>query len=150
MNYNKKIKELKEEINAIKVKMHNDGMKSASKELSKKVLLSETEAEDKFFEIAKKKGLNLKRQYKIDIIRKKDGFIRRFYFVDFCDTLRKIVFEVDGGYHFTKEQNKKDCKRTKDIERMGYKVFRITNEQIYNGKTTQFLMDVYKKNGVIL
>ena len=150
MNYNKRIKELEEEIKMIKVVQHNSGMKGAAKSLKKEAIESETEAENKFYEIASKKGLYLRRQYKIDIIRKKDGFIKRFYFADFCDTKNKLVFEVDGGYHFTDEQRKKDYRRTKDLERMGYKVFRITNYQIAQGKTTQFLIQCYKSIGINL
>lgn len=150
MNYNQRIKELEREIEVIKIKQHNDGMRSAAKQFQKEVRESETKAEDKFYDIARKKGIKLVRQYKINIVRKKDGYIKRFYFADFCDILNKIVFEVDGGYHFTTEQRKKDYKRTKDLERVGYKVFRISNSQIYNGKTTQFLIDVYKKYGISL
>ena len=105
-------------------------------------------AENKFYKIAKAKKLHLQRQFKINIIRKKDGYIERFYFADFCDVTNRLIFEVDGGYHFTEEQHKKDNKRTNDLKRMGYKVFRISNSQIKNGKTTQFLIDCYKKIGI--
>jgi len=151
-NYQRKIQELynviercKREIEELKIKMHNEAMEIASDRLSGNAKLSETEAENIFYEIAMKKKINLKRQYKINIIRKKDNYIERFYFADFCDVKNKVVFEVDGGYHFTDEQRKKDARRTYDLKRMGYKVFRISNSQIYNGKATQFLIDCYNK-----
>jgi len=148
MDYNKKIQELEEEIRIIKIKQHNEGMKGISKSLHKEVKESITLHEDKFFNISKLKGLNLKRQYKIDIVRKKDGYIERFYFVDFCDIKNKIVFEIDGEYHNTKEQIRRDKKRTNDLNKMGYTVFRITNTQIIEGKTTQFIFDSYRSKGI--
>lgn len=148
MNYNKRIEELEAEIKSIKVKQHNDGMLGIAKKLQKDIHLSETMAENRFYEVAKKKKLKLKRQYRIDIIRKEDGYIERFYFADFCDILHKVVFEVDGEYHFDKNQIIKDRKRDKDMKRMGYRVFRITNGQIALGKTTQFLIESYKKIGI--
>lgn len=138
------IKQCEAEIKMLEIELHNDGMNSAAKGLQDKANLSETEAENKFYQIATAKHLKLERQYKINIIRKKDGYIERFYFADFCDVKNKLIFEVDGGYHFTQEQQVKDFKRTKDLQRMGYKVFRISNYQIHQGKTTQFLYDCYK------
>lgn len=144
------IKKCEEEIKMLEIELHNDGMNSAAKGLQAKVNLTETVSEDEFFRIATAKHLKLERQYRINIIRKKDDYIERFYFVDFCDVRNKVVFEIDGGYHFTEEQQKKDFKRTKDLQRMGYKVFRISNYQITAGKTTQFLYDCYKKLGLMI
>lgn len=148
MDYNKRIKELEAEIRAIKVKQHNEGMNGMAKKFQKDIHLTETAAENKFYEIAQKKKIKLKRQFRIDIIRKEDGYIERFYFADFCDTLHKIVFEIDGEYHFEKDQIRKDKQRDKDMRRMGYKVFRITNSKIAKGGTTQFLIECYKKIGI--
>lgn len=138
------IKQCEAEIKMLEIELHNDGMNSAAKGLQDKANLSETEAENRFYQIATAKHLKLERQYKINIVRKKDGYIKRFYFADFCDVKNKLIFEVDGGYHFTQEQQVKDFKRTKDLQRMGYRVFRISNYQIQQGKTTQFLYNCYK------
>lgn len=145
MTYQERIKELEKEIAVIKVKQHNSGMEGAAKELQKEVNTSSTKYEDKLYNIACLKGIKLKRQYRINIVRKKDKYIRRFYFVDFCDIINKIIIEVDGEYHNTKEQQKKDKLRTKDLCKEGYKVYRITNEEIEKGKTTQFLYNIYSK-----
>ena len=130
-----------------KIVRHNDELKAIAIKYSKDIKLTETAAENKFYEIALKKKNNLERQYRIDIY-KKNKYFERFYFADFCDVINKLVFEVDGGYHFTEEQHKKDIKRTNDLKRMGYKVFRISNSQIKNGKTTQFLIECYKTIGI--
>lgn len=144
MNYNKRIKELNDEIRKLKTKMHNKCMDRMAIKFQKDNILSETEAEHKFYTIAKIKKLKLEKQYRIDILRKEDKKILRFYFADFCDIKNKLIFEVDGEYHYTEEQRRKDTKRTKDLNKLGYKVFRISNKDISNGKTTQFLIDCYK------
>ena len=50
----------------------------------------------------------------------------------------------------TPEQKKKDWLRTRDLAKAGYKVFRISNEDVVNGKTTSFLVNAYKKVGITL
>ena len=42
----------------------------------------------------------------------------------------KLVIEVDGGYHQTKEQLILDNRRTDDIEFQGLKLIRFTNEEV--------------------
>ena len=150
MNYNKRLKELQEEIEEIKDWQHNQGMHAAAKPFQEELLERATDAELKFMHIAKLKGLDLKFQYRINILCKNGRRIKRFYFADFCDRIHKLVFEIDGGYHFTEEQQKKDVQRTKDLRRMGYKVFRITNSEVFAGKTTEFLYKIYKDIGVII
>lgn len=47
------------------------------------------------------------------------------YFIDFADPYRKIGIEVDSiQWHQDKE---KDAKRQREIENMGWKIFRITS-----------------------
>ena len=52
------------------------------------------------------------------------------YIVDFLFRKSKVVVEIDGGYHFTEEQQKDDEIRTNWLEYQGYKVVRFTNEQV--------------------
>ncbi len=52
------------------------------------------------------------------------------YIVDFLFRKSKIIVEIDGGYHFTEEQQKEDALRTERLEGQGYKVIRFTNERI--------------------
>jgi very-short-patch-repair endonuclease len=52
------------------------------------------------------------------------------YIVDFLFRKSKVVVEIDGGYHFTEEQQKDDEIRTDWLESQGYKVVRFTNEQV--------------------
>lgn len=57
------------------------------------------------------------------------------YLLDFyvTDSRRRLDIEVDGGYHYTKIQMKKDSARTSDINKSGIKVIRITNEEALSG-----------------
>lgn len=146
MDYNKRLKELQEEIDTIRDIQHNAGMKGIAKELKRKLEERATPAELKFAEIAKKKGLKLKFQHKINIVKKRR--VEKFYFADFCDVKNKLIFEIDGGYHNTEMQKKKDLKRTRDLCKAGYKVCRITNEDVLNGKTTNFLVNTYLSIGI--
>ena len=52
------------------------------------------------------------------------------YIADFVCLRKKLVIEVDGGYHSQSEQAIKDYYRTEDLERMGFKVIRFRNEDI--------------------
>ena len=52
------------------------------------------------------------------------------YIVDFLFRRSKVVVEIDGGYHFTAEQQQDDAQRSEWLERKGYKVIRFTNEQV--------------------
>ena len=80
-----------------------------------------TEAESAFWSLAKGSGLGEKcrRQYIIGE-----------YIVDFFFRKSMLIVELDGGYHFTEEQQKEDAIRQNWLEHMGYKVLRFTNEQI--------------------
>ena len=52
------------------------------------------------------------------------------YIVDFLFRKSRVIVEIDGGYHFTAEQQKADAQRTEWLESKGYKVVRFTNEQV--------------------
>ena len=148
MNYNKRLKELQEEIEEIKDIQHNQGMNAAAKPFQQELKERATSAELKFMHIAKLKGLHLKFQYKINIMCKNGRRIKRFYFADFCDILHKLIFEIDGEYHNDCEQQKKDLQRTRDLCKEGYKVFRITNAEVFSGRTTEFLYKAYLSIGI--
>ena len=49
------------------------------------------------------------------------------YIVDFYCAKAKLVIELDGGGHFTKEQIEQDLIRTKELENMNLQVIRILN-----------------------
>ena len=89
---------------------------------AKKLRENQTEAEQKLWLAVKDnqiEGYKFRRQHPLSI-----------YIVDFyCHTL-KLVIEIDGGYHLSKEQQLLDKKRTADLEFQGLNVIRFTNEEI--------------------
>ncbi len=52
------------------------------------------------------------------------------YITDFCCVEVKIIIELDGSDHEFRYE--KDEARQEELEKMGYKVLRFTNQQIYN------------------
>jgi very-short-patch-repair endonuclease len=67
------------------------------------------------------------RNLKFRVLRQRpiDHFIVDFY----CPSL-KLVIEVDGDSHFTKESREYDQERTQRLEGYGLEVIRFTNQQI--------------------
>ncbi len=68
------------------------------------------------------RGLRFKTQHPIDL------FIADFY----CHTL-KLVIEIDGGIHRSKEQKEYDIGREAELGRYGIRVIRFTNEEVEKG-----------------
>lgn len=52
------------------------------------------------------------------------------YIVDFLCPDSKLIIEVDGAYHSEPNQQMNDEIRTRQLEEMGYKVIRFTNEEV--------------------
>ena len=52
------------------------------------------------------------------------------YIVDFVCIEKKLVIEVDGGYHSEYEQIGKDELRTERLNMMGFSVIRFSNEEV--------------------
>lgn len=123
-------------------------MIGAANRIQKSLKREATVPELRFKDVAEKMGLSLKFQHKVDIYVGKR--IKKFYFPDFMDRKNKLIFEVDDGYHFSEEQRKKDAKRTRDLCKAGYKVFRITNEEVMTGGTSAFLYKCYLSVGINL
>lgn len=52
---------------------------------------------------------------------------RKLYFADIYIPALKCICEIDGGYHYTKTQKRKDGNRSAGIWRLGYHVVRLSN-----------------------
>ncbi len=93
------------------------------KELSQKHKDNPTEEENILWQYlrANKTGYHIRRQHVIDE-----------FITDFVCLKKKLVIEVDGGYHTLKEQQDYDSMRTSFLEEMGFKVVRFTNEEVRN------------------
>jgi leucyl-tRNA synthetase len=75
-------------------------------------------------------GIKIKRQHPIVISDTVAG--KEFVVADFMINEVNLVIEVDGLYHFLKEQELKDHLRTKTLNELGYDVIRFTNEEVLN------------------
>ena len=98
------------------------GAPSSSFEKAKALRMRETKSEKILWDKLKNNqldGLKFRRQHPISL------YIADFY----CHKL-KLIIEVDGGYHYTKEQIPKDEERTKILEFNGIRVIRFSNDEI--------------------
>ena len=72
------------------------------------------------------------------------------FIVDFYCPKANLVIELDGGGHYTDEQEKKDAARTKDLAAMNLTVLRICNLDIdrnFRGVCEQIDLTVKKRLG---
>ena len=55
------------------------------------------------------------------------------YFADFACRQAKLVIEVDGATHSTAAELKHDHTRAAFLHQQGYRVLRISNDEVMNG-----------------
>ena len=93
------------------------------KEFAKKNRREMTESERVLWEELRKLncGYHFRRQHPIGD-----------YIADFACLKKKLVIEVDGGYHNEPLQQQNDQWRTEFMESKGYTVIRFNNEEISN------------------
>jgi chorismate synthase len=83
-----------------------------------------TESEEKLWEQLRNRkihGCKFRRQHPIE------GYI-----ADFVCLEKKVVVEVDGGYHDAEQQTKIDEFRTLTLQKNGYRLIRFSNEEVLN------------------
>ena len=88
--------------------------------IRQELLLKTSDAEKAAIENCKQLGYRVVRQQPITTGRK-------LYFADIYLPELKVIIEIDGGYHYTNEQKRKDGNRSAGIWRMGYHVVRLSN-----------------------
>lgn len=71
---------------------------------------------------AKQLGYRFRRQHPIET-----------YIPDFVCLRKKLIVEVDGGYHLGKEQKERDEIRDSVLKKIGYTILRFTNEEVMEG-----------------
>jgi very-short-patch-repair endonuclease len=62
------------------------------------------------------------------------------FIADFYSHQLKLVIEIDGGYHLSKEQKEYDNFRDEDMSALGITVLRFTNKQVSNDINTVLLI----------
>lgn len=82
-----------------------------------------TESEKQLWELLRNKqiGCKFRRQHPIE------NFI-----VDFACIEKRLIIEVDGGYHNNEEQKQYDTYRSLMLHQKGFYVLRFTNEEVLN------------------
>ena len=61
------------------------------------------------------------------------------YFADFLCREARFIVEVDGGTHGEPHEMAADAERTQVLEKLGYKIFRVRNGDIYDN--INFVLD---------
>ena len=54
------------------------------------------------------------------------------YVADFVCRERRLIVEIDGATHSMDEEVERDAVRTGSLERLGYRVIRFQNDDVYN------------------
>ena len=80
-----------------------------------------TEAEEHLWHYIKSDqlGVRFRREHIIDD-----------HIVDFVCLKQKLIIEVDGGYHENPLQVYRDDVRSADLEQLGFRVLRFTNDEV--------------------
>ena len=55
------------------------------------------------------------------------------YFADFACRSERLIVEVDGATHSTEAEIANDRARTAELGRQGYRILRITNDEVLHG-----------------
>ena len=66
------------------------------------------------------------------------------YILDFYCPSEKINIELDGAHHFTDEGAEKDKLRDEFLNRLGIKVLRIENKEVFNN--LEGILEMIKSN----
>ena len=110
---------------------NNQILKDRRRELRKN--LTKTEQELWWYIRDKKLGVKFKRQHSIG------GYILDFY----CSE-KKLIVELDGEIHNTKEAREYDAVRNKYFESLGYKTLRFLNREVE--ENIEKVLDKIEKN----
>ncbi|MCD8741262.1 DUF559 domain-containing protein [Mucilaginibacter roseus] len=98
-----------------------------------------TEAENMLWQLlrSKKTGYKFRRQHPV-----------LDYIPDFICIEKKLIIEVDGGYHLEKEQKLADEQRSAYLAEQGYKILRFTNDEVLRApdKVIQNIKDNLEQN----
>ena len=96
--------------------------------LARNLRKNATESEQKLWPLLRNRklnGLKFLRQHPIYISQVEN--VKVFFIADFFCAEKKLVVELDGGYHSTLEQKEYDFIREAIIKEKGYFVLRIEN-----------------------
>lgn len=96
-----------------------------AKENREKLIKNQTKSEMEFYSVLDTLNIPYEKQYPFFINK-------RLFFADAVFHKTHTVIEIDGDYHKRKAVAKNDASRTRFINGAGYRVIRITNEEVYD------------------
>ncbi len=97
-------------------------------ELKRKKLISNATQSELYFKQYLDENKIAYKFQEIIYIKDEFGIVSNYYIVDFL--IGNTVIEIDGGYHLKRIQIVKDKIRSNELEKMGFRVVRITNEDV--------------------
>ena len=136
----KKLKKKKLKINKELINVYNKNMINSALKFRKELIKNSTKAEKKLLLLLNNSPLYKDFEFQYIIYIKKKDKIEKFYIADFCFPERKIIIELDGKYHYTSKQTYKDRKRTFNLKKCGYTIYRIDNDKILYRKDLNLLI----------
>lgn len=110
-----------------KEKQKKKEMKIEKSRRRNELLSKSTDAESSVCRMLDGMGIRYIRQFPIYTGRKK-------YYADVYIPGMRLIIELDGGYHYTAQQKRRDANRSAGIRRLGYHVCRINNRDAYTIK----------------
>ena len=69
---------------------------------------------------------------------------RKLYFADIYLPELKVIVEIDGAYHYSSKQKRRDNNRSSGIWRMGYHVVRLSNHDARNTNKVKAKIELIK------
>lgn len=96
-----------------------------AKDNREKLIKNQTKSEMEFYSVLDTLNIPYEKQYPFFINK-------RLFFADAVFHNTHTVIEIDGDYHKRKAVAKNDASRTRFINGVGYRVIRITNEEVYD------------------
>ena len=98
-------------------------MKRKNITLSRNLRKNQTDAEKKLWFLLRDRGFNgikFRRQFSIGN-----------YILDFYSSYYKLAIEADGGQHYTQEGIEKDEIRSRELQKMGIRILRLSDSDIF-------------------
>lgn len=103
-------------------KIKNKKNKVLFETFNRRSLLSNTtDAEKAACKILSSLNIRYIKQYPINTGKK-------IYYADIYIPQLRLILEIDGGYHYTPDQKRKDENRSSGIRRLGLHVYRLSNK----------------------
>lgn len=102
-------------------------LENLGRQYAKKHKNSPTKWESLFFKYLSDLHYPFKTQIPVIVNKTKSP---QLYILDFVLTEHNLIIEIDGKQHFTKENLKKDNRRTKLLKQQGYSMLRFSNRQV--------------------